>query len=249
LKTNDIRGETMTEKAILPAATAILCLMPFFTACRPSCPETLDTYSGLELHNSDIMRVNRLVLLRKAAMEEIESTQNDPFRVRRLKFSVTAFEIAIETQVCIIILTTEYSDRDEVVNNSSRLSEVRCIIEEIASKEDCEVKDSEGLELQKTKKEMQKTYGRMARPRKRTLKKVFAKGLEPVEIKEEVDENSVEEEEDEFVPPERDEEKEKKPEDEYEEKDSKEYDVDDDFEKDDYEYEESDIDSILNFKE
>jgi len=248
----------MTEKAILSAATAILCLLPFFTACGPSCPETLDTYSELELHNSDIMRVNRLVLLRKAAMEEIESTQSDPFRVRRLRFSVTAFEIAMETQVRIIILTSEYSDRDEVVNNSTRLAEVRCIIEEIASKENYEVKDSEGLELQKIKKEMQKTYGRMARPRKRTLKKVFAKGLEPVEIKEEVDEDSVQEEEEEFVPPERDEETEEEPEDEneyldddeYEEEDDTEdYDVDDEIEKDDYEYDESEIDSILNFKE
>lgn len=170
----------MTRYALLWVwAVGMVSVASMNTSCGPSCADTLRTYSEFDLYNSDVSRVNRLVTLRKMAMDDAENETSSPLRLERIKFSVTAIELAIEIQVQAMILSSEHAEDETVAKMGGRFTEIRCLVEEYAAQEEYDVSDSRGKTLLDTKQELKSAFGKTGLPSRRNLERIFAKGLDP----------------------------------------------------------------------
>lgn len=96
--------------------------------CGPKCPEVKSAMPENELKNDDIGRVNKLVERRKKLIQSAESEQLPSFDVERLRFSVTAYEMAIQMQLRIIELS---ASSDAYGQNLEEIHKTRCLIDDV----------------------------------------------------------------------------------------------------------------------
>jgi hypothetical protein len=114
------------------------------TACGPSCPEIKASLGADETMSEDVARVNALVHKRKDAIAEASSGGLDSFKLARLKFSVTAYEKAIETQVIIIKLSPSYNDSKLYEELAPMIADIRCALDSMAQAPEHTVSDKAG---------------------------------------------------------------------------------------------------------
>ena len=90
----------MGAKIIRTVANVFLTagIVMLFLACGPSCPEVKGALDEETIIGEDVARVNAFVEKRKAAIAEAKSGQVETFPMQRLKFSVTADEMAVWVQ-------------------------------------------------------------------------------------------------------------------------------------------------------
>jgi len=118
-----------------------------FSACGPKCPETKLALDEETATSEDVARVNAFVKKRKEAIKEAETGPSDTFRLRRLKFSVTAYEQAIETQARIIKISPNFDNSPKYKKHRDIISEIRCFYDQVAEDLDYVVSDGDGKQI------------------------------------------------------------------------------------------------------
>ena len=118
--------------------------------CGPSCPEAKAALDASQIMAEDVARVNALVERRKMAMGEAEQGDLDTFEMQRIKFSVTAYELAIRVQLRVIKLSPRYEDSSEYDKNIALIHDARCLFDELLAAEGASVPDGVGRKVQRT---------------------------------------------------------------------------------------------------
>lgn len=129
-------------------STLIISSLVALAGCGPTCPEAKASLDQDTLTSEDVARVNAFVEKRKSAMAEAE-TAEETLRLNRLKFSVTAYEQAIETQARIIKISPSFEDEDAYDENKDLILEFRCFMDEVAQDIDYTISDGVGKEIQR----------------------------------------------------------------------------------------------------
>ena len=124
------------------------------TSCGPSCPEVKAALDEDEAMAGDVARVNGLVDKRDSAMIEAGEGDHDQFAMQRLKFSVTAFELAVEIQVRIIKISPRYENSDLYEEHAALINEIRCELDELIGQDGHEVTDRVGRDIQARHKQL-----------------------------------------------------------------------------------------------
>ncbi len=167
-------------------------------ACGPKCPEVKSAMSESELTDDDATRVNEFVTRRKALMEEAREGEKSSFELERLKFSVTAYEMAIQLQLRIIELA---STSELYEANIDEITDTRCLLDEVleekvVKKDDYSITDGVGKEIQQKHALFRKLFGKDGEVSGYELKQYFEKGIK-VKKKPDGEDNDEDEDEDE----------------------------------------------------
>ncbi|MDJ0764614.1 MAG: hypothetical protein QNJ97_16670 [Myxococcota bacterium] len=185
---------------LLVSMIALLLAGPL--ACGPKCPEIKQAMSESELAEDDANRVNAFVGRRKAVMQEAGGGDKNPLEMQRLKFSVTAYELAIQIQIRIIELA---SNSDLYQENLDTIDEARCffddiLAEKLINKEDVSVSDRIGKKIQEKHVLFGRLFKNEGAPSSYELKEFYEKGIKlkkPAAEEDEDDEDDEDEEEEE----------------------------------------------------
>ena len=89
-----------------------------------------------------------MVERRRAVMADAEQEGLSTFEVERIKFSVTAYELAARTQLRIIKLSPRYEDSEAYEKNQPLINDARCLIDELLQPEGHSVPDGIGRKIQ-----------------------------------------------------------------------------------------------------
>jgi len=169
-------------------------------ACGPSCPKVKSAMNDKQLANDDASRVNEFVERRKTLMDQARGGDVDPFTLQRIKFSVTAYELAIQIQVRIIELA---ASSDMYKTNIDEINATRCLLDDVLkerliNKEDVTVSDTTGREIQERHVLFKQIFGKEGEASKYDLEQYYKSGIklkkEATEKKDEGDEEGIDEE-------------------------------------------------------
>lgn len=153
------------------------------TACGPSCPEAKSAMKEKKLISDDSARIDKLVERRKAVIEKAQAGESDAFEMERLKFSVTAYELAIEIQLMIFKISPGGSEPSALYGrNIKEINETRCFLDELVGKnllrmKRLQVSDPVGKEIQERYDRLQTLFQGEADIPKIALKKYFEQGM------------------------------------------------------------------------
>jgi hypothetical protein len=95
-------------------------------ACGPKCTEVKSALAPESVTGEDVGRVNKLVAKRKDAIAEAEKGEQAQTGLEKLKFSVTAYELAIEAQLRVIKISPKFEDSPLYSENRALFDEMRC---------------------------------------------------------------------------------------------------------------------------
>ncbi len=148
-------------------------------ACGPKCPEVKTAMSTSEMVKDDATRVNEFVARRKAIMDEARTGENSSFEVERFKFSVTAYELAIQLQLRIIELAASSENYEA---NIDEITEIRCFFDKIIDKNPIEkgkatLSDSKGKKIQEKFALFKQLFNKEGEASKYELKQFYEKGI------------------------------------------------------------------------
>jgi hypothetical protein len=144
----------MSTKVLVSIIGSVLLGSVIFAACGPSCPEVKASLDEEEAMAGDVARVNALVDKRDMAMAEAGQGDHDQFHLQRLKFSVTAFELAVELQLRIIKISPRYEDSDLYEQHMDLFNDIRCEIDDFVAMDGHEVSDRIGRAIQERHKQV-----------------------------------------------------------------------------------------------
>lgn len=173
---------TETAPPIRPRARLLACLATAVVAaaCGPTCLETVSALDESAALAGDVARVNELVERRRAAMEDAEGGDHDAFAMQRLKFSVTAFELAAEAQLRVIKASPKYEDAGVYEEQRALVDELRCAVEELLEDDGHLVSDSDGRRLQRLHARLDRAFRDAGTLTRSELRGYLADGI-PVE--------------------------------------------------------------------
>lgn len=160
--------------AVVALATCSFLLAP---ACGPSCPEVKAALDEDEAMAGDVARVNALVDKRDSTMIEAGQGDHDQFHMQRLKFSVTAYELAVEIQVRIIKISPRYENSDLYEEQADLINEIRCELDELIAEEGHEISDRVGRDIQARHKQLGSVLHKEGRVSDSELKKYLEEGI------------------------------------------------------------------------
>lgn len=143
----------MGAKIIQTVANVFLTagIVMLFLACGPSCPEVKGALDEETIIGEDVARVNAFVEKRKAAIAEAKSGQVETFPMQRLKFSVTAYEMAVWVQARIIKISPRFEDSPKYKEYESTINKIRCYLDKLVADPEHTVSDVTGKKLQNHK--------------------------------------------------------------------------------------------------
>ena len=162
---------------------ALSCLFLLQTACGPSCPEINSSKEEKDLMTDDSSRVNKLVERRKALIEKAKSGEVDKYKMERIKFSVTAYELAIEMQLMIVKISPNGTAPNNLYNrNIDEIDETRCFLDDVLKgnvlkMERLEISDSLGKKIQERYQRLSRLFQGEANLPVSALKKYFENGM------------------------------------------------------------------------
>jgi hypothetical protein len=172
---------TKPRTILLGAAVSLL------LGCGPSCPEVkaaLDTTAAI---TGDVTRINDLVARRKAAMAEAEQGGHSTFHMQRLKFSVTAFEIAIQTQARIVKASPRFEDAPSYGESAGVINTFRCYLDKLLAADGHLLPDGVGKRLREFKVEIEGRLGRDGAVNSAELRSYYEQGIAAPEASDEGD--------------------------------------------------------------
>jgi len=140
----------MTNRNWLPVSVFFLLLL----GCGPACPDikvALDVSAALA---DDAARLNEMVSRRKAAAGEAEQGGKGTFHIERVRFSVTAWELAIETQARIIKASPRFEDAESYGEGAETINRFRCYLDRLLAREGHLINDGTGKTLRAHKVEI-----------------------------------------------------------------------------------------------
>ncbi|HUT76927.1 MAG TPA: hypothetical protein VM285_04535 [Polyangia bacterium] len=147
-----------------------------FLGCGASCPEQKAALDATAAVTGDVTRVNELVAKREAAMGEAEQG-GDTFRIQRLKFSVTAWELAIGTQARIIKASPQFEDAPSYGEAAGLINEFRCFLDKLLAHAEHTVSDGMGKALRGYKVEIERQLGRDGAVSPNELRNYYENGI------------------------------------------------------------------------
>jgi hypothetical protein len=166
----------LSTKHLAPSSLA-LCSILFAAGCGPSCPEVKAALDEDEAMAGDVARVNALVDKRESAVIEAGGGDHDQFEMQRLKFSVTAFELAIEIQVRIIKISPRYEDSDLYEQQAELINEIRCELDELIALDGHEISDRLGRDIQALHKQLATLLRKEGQVSDSELKTYYEEGI------------------------------------------------------------------------
>jgi hypothetical protein len=122
--------------------------------CGPTCPEVKAGLDATAAVTGDVTRVNELVARRKAVMAEAEQGGVGTFEMQRLKFSVTAYEMAIATEARVIKASPRFEGAASYDEAAPRINEFRCYVDKVLARDGNLVSDGVGESLRAYKAEI-----------------------------------------------------------------------------------------------
>lgn len=146
-------------------------------ACGPSCPEIKQALDEEEALAEDVARVNALVDKRRAAVAEAEQGSPDQFYMKRIKFSVTGYELAIEIQVRIVKLSSRFSDTGLLEEHAELIGVLRCEIDELLNARGHTLSDRKGKAIRERHEQLSALLRKDGAVSDRELKKYFEEGI------------------------------------------------------------------------
>jgi hypothetical protein len=151
--------------------------------CGPSCPEIKAGLDVAAAVTGDVTRINEMVAKRKAAIIEAEQG-GDTFRMQRLKFSVTAWELGIGAQARIIKASPQFEDAPSYGEAAGRINELRCFLDKLLAREEHTVPDGMGETLRERKVEIDRLLDRDGTVNPAELRNYYENGI-MVDVREE----------------------------------------------------------------
>lgn len=119
-------------------------------ACGPKCPEVKAKFDDVQITTEDVARVNRLVEKRKAAIAEASAPGKGTFAIDRLRFSVTGYELAIETQLRVIKISPKFDNSPLYKEYRPLFDEMRCFFDTLVAEPEKHVlADAEGRDIRR----------------------------------------------------------------------------------------------------
>jgi len=130
-----------------------------------------------ETAGEDVGRVNRLVAKRKEAMDEA-SQGGESNSLSRLQFSVTAYELAIQTQLRIIKISPKQENSPMYSEHRKMFDEMRCFFDElVAEGTGHEIADPVGRDVQLWSKKIGDILKNQGRLSSYELRRFFEEGI------------------------------------------------------------------------
>jgi hypothetical protein len=130
-----------------------------------------------EIMAGDVARVNEFVARRKAAVEEAQKGGHDTFTMERLKFSVTAGELAVQVGLRIIKLSPTHENSDLYRTNLALVNEVRCGLDELLEEDGYLFSDGAGDRIQTYHAQFRKVFRGEGEFSDFQLKTYYAEGI------------------------------------------------------------------------
>jgi hypothetical protein len=155
---------------------ALAALVGLLLGCGPSCPEVKAALDATAAITGDVTRVNELVGKRKAAVAEAERG-GGTFQMQRLKFSVTAFELAIATQARIIKASPRFEDAPSYRENAEAINGFRCYLDKLLARDGHLVSDGVGETLRAYKAELERLLDRDGTVSPAELRAYYEEGI------------------------------------------------------------------------
>lgn len=183
----------MTNKILL----SIPMLFGLLLGCGPSCPEIKSGLDAAALLSEDSARINGMVARRKAVMEEAAQRGLDSFRLERIRFSVTAWEMAIETQARIIEASSRLADAETRGGDAGVVDDFRCYVDGLLGRTGHRITDGTGKTIRAYKVEIEGLLDRDGALTSSELRRYIEEGVEVEDEVEVDDEDSADQEEDE----------------------------------------------------
>jgi len=152
--------------------------MLIMAACGPTCPEVKSALDDSQVMAEDVERVNALVDKRKITIAEADSGEQSTFALERLKFSVTAYEIAIELELRIIKLSPQFEDSSRYGEMLPLFEEIRCNFDKIIKSNGHTLSDSEGKKIQDYYSRVKAVLINEGKISQFELKRYFEEGIE-----------------------------------------------------------------------
>jgi hypothetical protein len=119
-------------------------------ACTPKCPKAKAALDDVQITSEDVARINRLVDKRKAAMAEGAAGGLDTFSLEKLRFSVTGYELAVETQLRIVKISPKFDGSPLYTEYREVFDAMRCDFDALIEEpERHKISDAEGAMIQR----------------------------------------------------------------------------------------------------
>ena len=130
---------------------ALLAPFAVLSACAATkCPKAKAALDDVQTTGEDVVRINLLVDKRKAAMAEAAAGGHDTFDLEKMRFSVTGYKLAVETQLRIVRISPKFDDSPLYVEYRAVFDAMRCDFDAlVVDPEDHSISGAEGSMIQR----------------------------------------------------------------------------------------------------
>jgi hypothetical protein len=101
---------TRSARLVVIAVSMLAASIGGPAACAPKCPKIKAALDDVQITSEDVGRINAFVAKRKAAIAEAAAGDQDTFSMEKLRFSVTGYELAVETQLRVVKISPKFDD-------------------------------------------------------------------------------------------------------------------------------------------
>jgi hypothetical protein len=164
------------RKGLLVAAVATVLMG--IGACGPKCPDVKSALNEDQVASEDVGRVNKLVEKRKNAITEATRPEGSKEAMSALKFSVTAYELAIEAQLRVIKISPKFEGSSLYAENRATFDEMRCYFDKlVAEGSHLVVSEVIGRDIQKWSQRIKSLLQTKGRISDTELRQYFEEGI------------------------------------------------------------------------
>lgn len=140
----------------------VLCLISvLLVKCSyQKCIKTTMAISDQELIKKDEERISHLVKKRKEAIKQAkEISTSSTKELKKLKFSIEAYQLAIKLIAQLKNITKEPLDASKVERNRELFAKIRCLVDEWIESSSVIVSEAEGDKLSRLRRKFEEIFG------------------------------------------------------------------------------------------
>jgi hypothetical protein len=119
-------------RLIVVAAAVLAASIGGSVACTPRCQKLKAALDDVRITSEDVARINSLVAKRKAAIAEAAEGEQDTFSLEKLQFSVTGYELAVETQLRVVKISPKFDNSPLYEEYRNVFDAMRCDLDALA---------------------------------------------------------------------------------------------------------------------
>jgi hypothetical protein len=119
-------------RLIVVAAAVLVASVGGPAACTPKCQKLKAALDDVRVTSEDVARINSLVAKRKAAIAEAAESDQDTFSLEKLRFSVTGYELAVETQLRVVRISPKFDNSPLYKEYRDVFDAMRCDLDALA---------------------------------------------------------------------------------------------------------------------